>query len=309
MAGQKQIEFGYSPPVGDRDFETINQQSFVSDLDTALEVASGGFSSVWISDHLMFERKIRIECWTLLTWIAARHPHFQLGTLVLANSFRNPALLAKMAASLQYLSGNRFILGYGAGWYEPEYSAYGYSFPCARERIAMLADGIQVIRAVWTETPANFGGQHYQVRDVHCEPRPDPVPPIMVGGTGDKHVLRVVAEHADWWNVMPGFPPDMVRKKLISLREHCKSVSRDYSAIRKTMFLPVILNSSHLAAKREAEKRNPWKWALVGDDVAIVDQLQELSELGFDLFQLMFPNFPDTDDIQLFMDKVLTRFP
>ena len=301
------VEFGYSPPVGDREFERINPGTFVSDLNAALRVASTGFTSVWISDHLMFENKLRLECWTLLTWMAAQHPEFQLGTIVLSNSFRNPALMAKMAASLQYLSSGRFVLGYGAGWHEPEYTAYGYDYASAPERIAMLAEGIHVIRSVWTKRPANFEGQFYHVRGVYCEPAPDPIPPIMVGGTGEKYTLRVVAEHADWWNVMPGLPPASIRKKLSVLYEHCRTIGREGDAIRKTMFLPVIVNDSYQVAKRKAEKINPWDWALVGDPVSIIDQLQEFREMGFDLFQVMFPNFPDTDDMKLFMDKVLAH--
>lgn len=302
------VEFGYSPPVGDREFEKINPDTFVGDLNDALSVASTGFSSVWISDHLMFEKKIRLECWTLLTWIAAQHPEFQLGTIVLANSFRNPALMAKMAASLQYLSSGRFVLGYGAGWHEPEYTAYGYDYVNAPERIAMLAEGIQVIRSVWTKSPADFEGQFYHVRGVYCEPAPDPIPPIMVGGTGEKYTLRVIAEHADWWNVMPGLPPAVVRKKLSVLHEHCHAIGREGDAIRKTMFLPVIIDDSYQVAKRKAEKLNPWDWALIGDPVSIIDQLHEFREMGFDLFQVMFPNFPDTDDMKLFMDRVLASF-
>ncbi len=302
------IDFGYSPPVGDRDFESIDPRTFSADLSGALKVASRGFSSVWISDHLMFERKLRLECWTLLTWIAAQHPEFQLGTIVLANSFRNPALIAKMAASLQYLSSGRFVLGYGAGWHEPEHTAYGYDYANAPERIAMLAEGIQVIRSVWTKSPANFEGQHYHVRGVYCEPAPDPIPPIMVGGTGEKYTLLVVAEHADWWNVMPGLPPAVIRHKLSVLHENCRTIGRDGDAIRKTMFLPVIIDDSYQVAKRKAEKLNPWDWALIGDPVSIIDKIQEFREMGFDLFQVMFPNFPDTDDMKLFMDRVLASF-
>ena len=302
------IDFGYSPPVGDRDFERIDPRTFPSDLTSALRIASRGFSSVWVSDHLMFESKLRLECWTLLTWLAAQHPEFKLGTIVLANSFRNPALMAKMAASLQYLSSGRFVLGYGAGWHEPEYTAYGYDFANAPQRIGMLAEGIQVIRTVWKESPANFEGQFYNVHGIQCVPAPDPIPPIMVGGMGEKYTLRVVAEYADWWNVMPGSNPETIRKKLSVLEEHCNLVGRDSTTIRKTMYLPVIVNNSYQVAKTNAEKCNPWDWALIGDPVSIIDQLEEFIEMGFDLFQVMFPNFPDTDDMKLFMDKVLAHF-
>ena len=105
----------------------------------------------------------------------------------------------RWSASLQYLSHGRFIFGYGAGWQEEEYLAYGYEYPSARVRIAQLDEAIRVIKALWTESPATYHGPYYQVQDAYCEPRPDPLPPIMLAGDGERYMLRVVAEHADWW--------------------------------------------------------------------------------------------------------------
>ena len=124
----------------------------------SLRLAAPAFESLWVSDHLMTEDRFRLECWTQLTWIAARFPEPLLGTIVMANSYRHPPLLAKMAASLQYLSGGRFILGYGAGWAEHEYRAYGFDFPSARTRIEQMVEGIEVIRALWTGGPVDYAG-------------------------------------------------------------------------------------------------------------------------------------------------------
>src|SRR5205085_11949001 len=113
---------------------------------------------------------------------AARHPELRFGHTVTCQSFRNPALLAKMAATLQFLTGGRFILGIGAGWYEAEYRAYGYDFPPPGVRLAQLDETVQIIKAMWRDKPATFHGQYYQIEGAYCEPPPEPRPPLMIGG-------------------------------------------------------------------------------------------------------------------------------
>src|SRR5438477_13015772 len=131
------------------------------------------------------DRPVR-EGWTLLTYLAGAFPRFRYGHLVLAQSYRNPALLAKMAATLQHLSDGRFILGLGAGWHEEEYRSYGYPYPSGGTRVAQLAEAIELIRAMWTDSPASYRGVHYQIESAYCEPRPDPPIPILVGTNGPK---------------------------------------------------------------------------------------------------------------------------
>jgi alkanesulfonate monooxygenase SsuD/methylene tetrahydromethanopterin reductase-like flavin-dependent oxidoreductase (luciferase family) len=308
MSEPWRTEFGYSPPVGDRGDETIRPREFVPDLQRVLDVAAEGFSSFWVSDHLMFEAKYRLECWTELAWIAGRYPSKTLGTLVLCNGFRNPALMAKMAASLQTLSGGRFILGYGAGWHAQEHEAYGFNFPPPAARLDMLDEGVQVIRALWTQAPANFAGKYYRVTEAYCEPRPVPPPPIMIGGSGERHTLRLVAKYADWWNDVAR-PSDTLRRKLAALRDHCQAVGRPFDSLRKTLMLRVIIDRSHSAAlNRAGDKLAGDEPPLAGDPAAIRDGLTEYAELGISLFQIVFPNFPDTDDMRLFMDEVLPAF-
>ena len=233
------VEFGYNPPTGNRLIERVEGATFVRDLEHVLDIASQHFSSLWVSDHFMTGDRFRMECWTQLAWMAARYPGPQLGTIVMANSYRHPPLLAKMAASLQVFSHGRFVLGYGAGWTEEEYVAYGYDFPSTRVRIEQMVEGIQAIRALWTDPIANFDGRYYQLREAYCEPKPDPLPPIMIGGDGEKYLLRAVAEHADWWNELTKSIP-VLRHKMAVLRAHCADVGRDFDSIRKTYtFTPV----------------------------------------------------------------------
>ncbi len=308
MLAPSQLEFGYNPPTGDRGFETIRPATFVADLHRALDVATQALPSVWISDHLMFAEKYRLECWSQLLWIAARYPDVLLGTIVLANSFRPPALLAKMAATLQTLSGGRFILGYGAGWHAEEYHAYGYEYPSAATRIAMLEEGIQVIRALWTEAPASFAGRFYRLENARCEPQPDPLPPLMIGGSGEQRTLRLVARYADWWNDLVR-PPAVLQHKLAVLRKHCDAEGREYDSLRKTVMVRVHIDRVHARAIAQAgdtlQSETP---PIAGDPAAVRDQLLALHELGIDLVQLLFPRFPDTDDLQLFIDEVLPAF-
>ncbi|HEV8639281.1 MAG TPA: LLM class flavin-dependent oxidoreductase [Chloroflexota bacterium] len=308
MTAKRPIEFGYNPPTGDRRLERVEPKTFLRDLQHVLDVASQHFSSLWVSDHHMTADRYRLECWTQLTWIAARFPGPRLGTVVMANSYRHPPFLAKMAASLQVFSHGRFILGYGAGWAEEEYRAYGYDFPPARVRIAQMVEGIQVMRALWTQAPATFEGAYYRVKDAYCEPRPDPAPPVMVGGDGERYLLRAVAEHADWW--LPySRQRDVLRRKIEVLKQHCRDVGRDYETIRKAYSPIVYLDRDRAAAERRAgaalERENP---AFAGDPAALRDFLSELVDLGFDHFPLVFPNFPETDDMELFVDEVLPAF-
>ncbi len=299
------VEFGYNPPTGERGLERVDPHTFVRDLEHVLDIASQHFSSFWVSDHLMIGANFRLECWTQLTWMATRYPAQAIGTDVLANSFRHPPLLAKMAASLQVFSHGRFILGYGAGWVEDEYRAYGLPYPSARSRIEQMVEGIQVMRALWTQSPANFTGTHYNVTDAYCEPRPDPLPPVLIGGEGERFLLRAVAEHADFW--LPSSRKlDVLRHKATVLRRHCGDVGRDPAQIRVALTLPIFLRPSQAEAEDWAgaalQGDNP---PFAGTPAMLIDYLGQYIDAGVSLFHLVFPGFPETDDMQLFAEEVL----
>lgn len=302
------VQFGYNPPTGNRLIERVEGATFVRDLQHVLDLASQHFSSLWVSDHFMTGDRFRMECWTQLAWMAARYPGPLLGTIVMANSYRHPPLLAKMAASLQVFSHGRFVLGYGAGWTEEEYLAYGYDFPSTKVRIEQMVEGIQAIRALWTEPIANFEGRYYQLRDAYCEPKPHPLPPIMIGGDGEKYLLRAVAEHADWWNELTR-PIPMLRHKMDVLRAHCVDVGRDFDSIRKTytftLYLAQQTSDARAWAGTALDRESP---PFAGTPAALRDHLAELIDVGFDMFQLVFPGFPETHDMELFTDEVLPAF-
>jgi alkanesulfonate monooxygenase SsuD/methylene tetrahydromethanopterin reductase-like flavin-dependent oxidoreductase (luciferase family) len=302
------LDFGYHPPAGDRGIEQVDPATFLGDLDRVLALAAPAFESVWISDHFMTNDRIRLECWTLLTWIAARYPQPLLGTIVLANSYRHPPLLAKAAASLQAMSGGRLILGYGAGWVGDEYRGYGYPFPPLAERIEEMTEAIDLMRLLWTGGPVSFAGRHYRLEDALCNPVPVPPPPVMIGGDGPRYTLRAVAERADWWNTLHR-PIDLLRERSATLDDHCAAVGRDPGSITRTLVLTVFLRTDAAEARRLAGARlegdNP---VFAGSPAELVDHLGRLAELGFAHVQLVFPDFPDTGDIELFLAEVRPAF-
>ena len=162
------------------------------------------FDSLWIADHFYgFDADKKegfLEGWTALTWLAAKFPDVMLCHHVLGHGYRNPALTAKMASTLQVLSGNRFMLGIGGGWREDEYDSYGYDFPSAGTRLRQLEEVVQICKLMWTEAHPTFAGEFFSIDDAAATPRPDVIPPICIGSSGEKVGLPIVGRHADIWN-------------------------------------------------------------------------------------------------------------
>ena len=206
----------------------------------AIRLLSPDFSTLWVEDHLQWSDRPTLEAFSTMSYLAAAYPRFRIGSIVFGQGYRNPALLAKMAATLHYLSGGRFVLGIGAGWKEDEHRAYGYPFAPGAARVAQLAEAVAVMRALWTHSPATFRGHYYSVENAYCEPRPSPAIPLHIGGAGEKATLGVVARHADAWNFNLG-GPDALRKKLAILRAHCEAVGRDIREIALTYYTMIDL--------------------------------------------------------------------
>lgn len=308
MTASSRLLFGYNPPAALRGLETFDPRTFNQDITKVMDIAAPAFDSIWFGDHLMNGDRFRLEAWTVLTWLAARYPQPMYGTFVLSQSFRYPPLLAKMVATLQFLSGGKYIFGYGAGWDKPEYDAYGYEYPSARKRIEELDDAIRIIKALWTESPATHAGPHFQVTDAYCEPQPNPMPPLMLGGEGEKYMLRVVAEHADWWLSLFR-TPEVLQHKLDVLAEHCKAVGRDPAEIRKCVPIRVFLDRDRATARNRAGKHiegaSP---AFAGEPSELRDYVTQLQSLGFDKVIFLMAGFPATDDLTLLVDEVIPHF-
>lgn len=224
-----------------------------------VEAEALGFASAWIVDHFhTFPRKTveaTFEAFTTLTALAALTERIRLGTLVACAGYRNPAHLAKVVACLDVISGGRAILGLGAGWYQEEYGAFGYDFPSIGTRLEQLAETCEIVTALFTQERVTYEGRHFRLRDAICEPKPAqrPHPPLLIGGGGERVLLRHVARYADAWNCNVGF--DEYRRKLEILQRHCRELGRDPAAIELTVTLPMAVvdrgeDLDHVLAER-----------------------------------------------------------
>lgn len=264
--------------------------------------------TAWVVDHLQFDDIPLLESMSLLAHSAGRQPAVRFGTLVLGQSFRSPALTAKIATSLHLLTDGKFILGIGAGWQEAEYHAYGFAYPPASVRIAQLDESVQIIRALWTRAPATFNGTYYQVNNAYCEPRPRPAPVLMIGGAGERRTLRVVARYADWWNADYYTPAEYARKLAI-LHGYCTEIGRDPDSIVPTYYAAV-----RLARDPDSQLANlPFShradlFALSGTPDEVIRQLAEFGALGVQHVQLSFMDHPDPTGLELFLSEVLPHF-
>jgi len=291
-----------SVPVGLNVWSRLVEETF-----PYLDLTAGPFESLWFPDHLQYGDHKVAEGWTLLAYALARYPDKLCGHEVLCNSFRNPAHLAKMVATAQALSGGRVILGIGAGWNEEEYRAYGWRFPSARVRIAQLAEAIQLIRAMWIEAPANYEGEYYQLANAYCEPRPHPIPPIMVGGSGEKYLLRVVAQHADWWNYNFRGREDYARKQEV-LKRHCRDVGRDYAEIKQIVRVGILIAETEREAERlkgQPHVRPVDEGDLVGTPAQVIETLRGAIAQGADRLTVHFADSPRAEGTYLFAATVL----
>ena len=299
-----QVQFGFTMPADQLD--KAQQRSYVDDLNRALTLVHGHFDSAWFIDHLQFGDTVVLEGFTALSYIAALHPSLKFGHTVLCQSFRNPALLAKMGATLQFLSGGRFILGLGAGWHEEEYRAYGYDFPPASVRVHQLEETLQIIKALWTEEQASFEGTYYRVTEAYCEPKPDPRPPIIIGAFGPK-MLRLTAKYADGWNVS-STGIHQYRQLVAEFEQACAEVGRDPATVRRSwcggcICAPTQAQAEQLAGARYRADEDDFSF--VGTPRQLVEQMRAFIDLGVDYFMVDCGGFPNLTTLELLVSEVL----
>jgi alkanesulfonate monooxygenase SsuD/methylene tetrahydromethanopterin reductase-like flavin-dependent oxidoreductase (luciferase family) len=282
------LKFGWlSPVIGNRwsDFEPIAAWQDQHILPTALP----HFDSLWIADHFYgFDAKTDpfLEAWTTLTWLAARHPNVELCHHVLGQGYRPPALTAKMAATLQTLSGGRFILGIGAGWREDEYAAYGYDFPKPSVRFAQLEEVITICRLMWTEAEPSFEGAHFRIDGASAPPLPNPVPRICIGASGERIGLPMVGRLADLWNGWFRGDDDWNRRLGI-VRAAAERAGRDPGAIEITTTVERPLPETDEDSER------------------LVEQLGHLADLGVQHLVMDFGNPKALEPIARFAEQVI----
>jgi F420-dependent oxidoreductase-like protein len=265
----------------------------------------------------MLEKTPILECWTTLSALSTVTERIRLGTMVTCNSFRNPALLAKMAATLDNISNGRLELGIGAGVQKNEHNSYGFPFPSSKARIERLNEALEIIKKLWTEEKASYSGKHYRIRDAVCEPKPvqKPHPPIVIGGGGEKLTLRVTARHADRydWDYIPSL--EQYKRKLKVLEKHCEAVGRSFDEIEKSCWPAgqIFIGED----KKELDGRVP-QWVpegvgledfmrtnFVGTPEDCIHQLRQYMNLGVTQFMLFFGDLPDLRGLKVFAEKVV----
>ena len=308
------IQFGWRVP--DFPVDGTRGRAFVDQISGTLDVLRGQFASAWVADHFVpwatFQDPTTdtYECFSTLCYLAGLFQEFTFGNIVLSQSYRNPALVAKMGATLQVLTGGRYVLGIGAGWKRDEYLAYGYDFPVPATRIHQLEEAVQIIRLMWTQTPATFHGRYYHIEGAVCEPKPQPMAPILIGGGGRQLTLKVVAKYADWWN-FPGGTVEHYGELLDTLRGHCETVGRDYNSIVKTWGNECVAVAPTNGAAQRMAQASPFydaRTSIAGTPDEVAAFLRRFTDLGVQHFILRFADFPKTDSARLFAQEVLPRF-
>jgi F420-dependent oxidoreductase-like protein len=331
-----QLQFGLAIPQGwrggdlplEEENNPIKQYEFSKCIATMADNLS--FESIYAYDHFIphykddLEKNI-LECFTLLSATAAITKRVHIGQIVTCNSYRNPSLLAKILSTLDIISNGRVELGIGAGWYEQEYIAYGYDFLSNVARIEQLDESLQIIKAMWrgkqdsSSSCFSFEGRYYKLKNAICNPKPiqKPSPPIMVGGSGEKYLLKVVAKHADRYNLFFGSPDEM-KRKISLLKGYCNSIGRDYTEIQHSVVVPCIVGDTEdkvnqilLQYKRKDKNMKQYIQYLVGGITVgtpekILQGIRKYIDAGVRHFILHFIGLNDAT-LRLFDSKVIRK--
>ena len=287
-----------------------------------------GFDSIWVYDHFhtvpIPTQEPTYEAWTLMASLAAVTERVRLGQMCTCNGYRPPAYLAKVAASIDAISGGRIDMGIGGGWYEHEYDAYGYPFPKPSVRLGELDEAVQVMKRMWTDDEATFSGAHYRIDGAICRPKPvNGSIPLWIAGGGEQLTLRTAARYADYTNF--GSSVEVFEHKSQVLERHCESVGRDFADItRSTNFNVVIAADEAGVARKKDElvaryesvpgidgRRTFERWfggaeAAVGTPQQVIDQLGAFSRAGMAYAIAYFPDVAyDPSSMELFAAEVM----
>lgn len=299
--------------------ENTAPQLFNQLKETILESELLGYQSAWLDDHLMLNQTPNLECWTTLSALATVTKKIRLGTMVTCNSFRNPGLLAKMAATIDNISNGRLELGIGAGVQKNEHIAYGFHFPSSNVRIERLNEAVKIIKKMWTKNKISFSGKHYHIMDAVCEPKPiqKPHPPIIIGGGGEKLTLKVTAQHADRfdWGFLPSV--EMYKRKLNILKKYSIMVGRHLDEIEKSCW-PVgkifiasdkeeLQNIATQLLPKGAKLEKFFQINFFGTPEDYIQLIEQYLNLGVTHFMLFFGDYPDLRGLRLFAEKVVKK--
>ncbi|MGE5822456.1 MAG: TIGR03560 family F420-dependent LLM class oxidoreductase [Nitrososphaerota archaeon] len=317
------MQFGLQKPIFTFDYRGDDTSQIIDSLKKLATTAeNNGFDSFWVMDHfhqISMIGKVEepmLESWTTLSMLAGLTTKIKLGTLVTGIMYRYPAILAKVAATLDVLSKGRLFMGIGAAWNEDESHAYGIHFPPATERLSRLEEAIQIIRNMWTEEPsASFNGKYYQIRNAYCNPKPiqKPSPPILVGGSGERKTLKIVAKYADACNLFGS--AETVKRKLNILKEHCKSVGRDYNSILKTKLGIIVIEDEKQTAEKKIEQifkgmpeEQIREFALYGTPEDVLRQIELFEQVDIQYLIVDLDPTRELEALDVFANKIIKKF-
>ena len=279
-----------------------------------------GYDTAWTYDHfvavMMDAFDPCLEAWSCLAALAVHTTRIRIGALVTGNTYRHPAILAKIATTVDVISKGRLEFGIGAGWYEPEHTMFGLPFGSVRSRCARLDEALTVIRSLWCERQSSVRGTHYQLAAAIAEPKPvqRPHPPITIAGAGEKRLLPIVAKHADAWSSFGS--PEVYRRKIEILRGYCDAVGRDGAAIEKQVLVPAAITEDlstvapliqGYAAYQRITEDEARRWMLLGSRDDLCRQIDAFVDAGVSHFVLTLSPY-NFDVFERFAAEVMPRY-
>jgi alkanesulfonate monooxygenase SsuD/methylene tetrahydromethanopterin reductase-like flavin-dependent oxidoreductase (luciferase family) len=290
-------------------------------------VEKNQFNTIWVSDHMFLDTKSQeksaFDAWTLMTYLVTKYSQLRVGSLVLCNSYHYPSILAKKITTLDNLSEGRLEIGYGAGWKEIEYNAYGIEFPSVKERIDMLEEGLEVLLKLWSEEEKpSYSGKYYHLKEALCYPKPyqKPHPKLWIGSmAGGNRMLRITAKYGDGLNLAWAFSPERCQTLFNKLDKYCKQYNRSPSSIKRSLGFWTRIYKNDVEMEKgflqEAEKRNislseytkRVEGALVGTKDFIIQQLKEYRDLGVSHYIFMVPYQKEIEYLKLFETEIIPK--
>jgi F420-dependent oxidoreductase-like protein len=310
---EKPMHFGVTLPQIRRTWEDARA--------AALEFERLGFDSLWVCDHLYSVPMPNLpifEAWTELAAVAALTTRVELGTLVTPPFFRNPAVLAKQIATVDHVAGGRTIAGLGAGWFATEFEGYGCPFPASvADRLRALDESIEIMTRMWTEERVTFAGKFFSVQDVLCEPKPVRRPRVLVGGGGERVLLRLAARHADVWNNLAVHQAELGRKIEV-LRRRCEEVGRDPATIDVSQQCLVVIVAEEAAVRPALERAQRVygghlgagleAHGIWGTPAQVIDAVERHRALGCTHLVIEFFGRDTREPARLFAERVMPAF-